>query len=243
MKLIIVILSFLLSIQVFGSDSLFLKGVDNIMENNYEKASDIFAKDAEENPSFSAFYNLGVSSGNLDDWHKAKWAFESSLKYKPLNGDAQFNAEFASKQLNNRHTWEHPFPWIERVMLGFGMSTWVFFACVSSIFLGFLIYKVTSSSNINKWFFRLIAPAVILFGVSFYGVYSINMHFNSSHYAILKKSDVPLYISPNGVESQDKLDPSDRLVILKYFKNNTWIQVQSKTNNMLWVKAENVYTY
>ena len=129
--LLSIVLSF--SFAFFGNckDSLFLKGLDGMLEEDFVKAQKDFQKDVLKSPSFASYYNLGVASGNLEEWSKAKWAFESALKYKPLNGDAQFNAQFATRKLSEDQVWSHPYPWIDRVVLGFGINVWFIFVIIS----------------------------------------------------------------------------------------------------------------
>lgn len=243
--ILLFIIVFSVSFNGQAVDSLFDTGIDDIMSKNYKKAQSGFLEDAKKQPSFSSFYNLGVASGSLGEWSKAKWAFESSLKYKPLNGDAQFNAKFASQKLTQNNIWKHPYPWHERLILGFGTTTWSILVMISSVFLGLLIFNVLSKkkSKFRKWCFRLIAPAILLFMVSFYGIYSINKHYNEERYGIMKSAEVPFYISPNGVEIQNEVDPGSRLVIMKYFKDSTWVQIKSQNNNLLWIENKNLYTY
>src|SRR5690554_2825353 len=155
MRIILTILLVFFSMTGFGRDSLFNKGLDEIMQEDYKKAQEDFLKDTKKHPSFSAYYNLGVASGKMGEWSKAKWAFESSLKYKPLNGDAQFNAKFATQKLNDKQIWEHPYPWIERVILGFGSTTWIIFASITSIALGLIVFYIIANTRrnslIKKW--------------------------------------------------------------------------------------------
>lgn len=231
----------------FTRDSLFNKGLDEIMQEDYRKAQEDFLKDTKNHPSFSSYYNLGVASGKMNEWNKAKWAFESSLKYKPLNADAQFNAKFATQKLSDNQIWNHPYPWLERVVLGFGTTVWTIFAGFSSLLLGVLIFNIVSktknNSLIKKWSIRLIIPAVLLFGLSFYGIYSVNQHYSIERYAIMRHPKVNFYISPNGVQVKDKINPASRFEIVKYFKDSLWVQVRSNGNNVLWIESDNLLTY
>jgi hypothetical protein len=242
---LLLILLFSFSLQGKTKDLLFEKGLDEIMQEEYEEAQAVFLQDAKLQPSFSSYYNLGVASGSLEEWSKAKWAFESSLKYRPLSGDAQFNAKFATQKIGENKVWKHPYPWLERVIIGFGATTWTIFVCISSLFLGFLIFNIVSKrkSNTIKWCLRLIVPSILLFVISFYGIYSINEHYNKERYAILKNQKTKFYISPNGVQIKEDIDPAIRLELMKYFKDSTWIQVRSQGKNYLWIESENLYTY
>ncbi|WP_107039419.1 tetratricopeptide repeat protein [Brumimicrobium mesophilum] len=242
---LIFILLFSWCSYVSSADSTFQIGIEDIMQEDYKKAQNDFLKSTEKQPSFSSYYNLGVASGSLNDWNKAKWAFEASLKYKPLNGDAQYNAKFATQKLSRNITWTHPYPWLERIMLGFGTTTWIIAVSISSIFLGLLIFNSLSKgkSNLKKWCIRLIIPAILIFSVAFYGIYSTNKHYNVERYAILKNSDTKFHISPNGVQIRDEISSGNRFEIVKYFKDSVWVQVKTVEHNLLWVKSEGLYTY
>lgn len=228
-----------------SNDDFFNNGLDQLLNKDYVGAKQSFLKDIEQQASYSAFYNYGVAAGELEQWHEAKWAFESALKYKPLDSDGQYNARYVTHQLSDEKIWVHPYPWLERVVLGFGSSTWWFLALVSSVFLGLLIFNIISkkSSKMQKWCWRLSFPALLIFGISFYGVYSINQHYEQERYAIIKDNTTEFYISPNGVQIQENLDPANRLSVVKYFKDSTWVQIKSEGNNHLWVEASNLLTY
>lgn len=249
MKVVFLSILFTFSITFLSNskDSLFVKGLDEMLEENYEAAQNNFHNDVLKSPSFSSYYNLGVASGGLEEWSKAKWAFESALKYKPLNGDAQFNAEFVTQKLSPKYNWTHPYPWFERVILGFGVNLWLFAVIITSVFLAILVYRVTSNpdakSTLNKWCLRLLGPALVLFLISFYGIYATNKHYTQKRFAIVKDDHTPFFISPNGVEASDNVDPGSRLKIIKFFKDDTWVQVKSDRNELLWAKSDDLYTY
>src|SRR5690554_6211134 len=91
MKVVFLSILFTFSIAFLSNskDSLFVKGLDEMLEENYDAAQNTFHNDVLKSPSFSSYYNLKVASGGLEEWSKAKWAFESALKYKPLNGRSE----------------------------------------------------------------------------------------------------------------------------------------------------------
>lgn len=229
------------------SDSLFQKGVEELVNGNYESAQKIFQEDILRNPSFSNYYNLGVTAGNLEDWNKAKWAFESALKYEPLNDDVQYNAKFATQKITQSKVWDNPYSIGKQVIIGFGSVAWIlltiFFSLCVGIFFYVIFRKEDKNNTLNKWSSRLIVPAILLFIVSFYCVYSINNHFDHQRFAILKGNNSKFYISPNGVEANNDIDPSSRLQIMKYAKDSTWVLLKSTDGNIVWVEREEVYSY
>lgn len=229
------------------SDSLFQKGIDELVKGNYQQAQNNFQQGSIENPNFSNYYNLGVTSGNLGDWSKAKWAFESALKYNPLNEDAEYNAKFATQKITQSKEWHNPYSVGKSVIIGFGSVLWIFFAILFSIFSGLFLYiifrKDKKNSVLMKWSLRLVIPAIFLFMVSYFCVYSINNHFNQQTFAILKGNDAKFFISPNGVEANNEIDLSGRYQIVKYTKDSTWVQLKSQKNNVLWIDHKEIYSY
>lgn len=229
------------------SDSLFQKGVDELVKGNNKQAQKYFQEDILKSPSFSNYYNLGITAGNIGDWNKAKWAFESALKFEPLNDDVEYNARFATQKLNKSQVWTNPYSIGEQAIVGFGSIAWTLLTIFFSLCLGLFIYVILRKSNkesaLTKWSFRLMIPAILLFIVSFFCVYSINNHFNQHRFAILKGSNSKFYISPNGVEANNDIDPSKRLQILKYAKDSTWVQLKSYNDKTLWISSEEIYRY
>ncbi len=229
--------------------TLFQKGVKELTQGNHLEAQQYFYEDIANAPSFSGYYNLGIAAGKLGDWHKAKWAFESALKYSPLNENAQYNATFATRKLNQNEVWENPYSVGEKVVVGFGSVVWVILVVFFSLCIGLLVYllilkKENNTNDIKRrWSQRLIFPFVFLFIISGICVYSINNHFKQERYAILKSNSAKFYISPNGIEVNKNVDSSLRFQIVKYSKDSTWVQLKSLKHDILWVKNENVYRY
>lgn len=229
------------------ASTLFQKGVEELTQGNYLEAQQYFHEDIEKIPSFSGYYNLGIVAGKLGDWEKAKWAFESALKYNPLNENAQYNATFATHKLNQKKVWENPYGVGKKIIIGFGSVVWVvlavFFSICTGLFLYVLINKTKKKDLKTRWSQRLIVPFSILFIVSCICIYSIHNHFNQERYAILKNSNTSFYISPNGIEINKKVNPSLRFQIEKHSEDSTWIQLKSPEHNVFWVKNKDIYRF
>lgn len=247
MKIKILVISLICFSSLYGSDSLFQKGIYELAQGNLKNAQKEFLESAIVQPSFSSFYNLGIASGNLKDWNKAKWAFESALKYNPLNNNAIYNAQFATKKLNKNIEWTHPFSWLERIIINFGALTWqllaVVFSILSGVFIFFMISKSNHNSSLRKWSFRLLLPSVLLSVIGSFGIYKLNNHFTEFRFAILKDGHPQFYISPEGVEIDQNTTPGSRLKIIRHDKDENWFQVEPESKNLLWVEKKDVYLY
>lgn len=242
--LLLIAFSFLLLPKGHCADSLFHKGVAALVHNDYSKAKALFSSLAKQSPSYSAYYNLGVAYGKLQQWNEAKWAFESALKYAPTNADAQANAAFATHKINKNKVWKHPYSWVTRIFIRFGYGLWLTIIIISSLFLGYLIYLFIvrpsiAKGKINK---QLGSIALVLFILSFFGIITINRHFSQPKYVILKPSQAEFYLSPNGVSLSPTIDWSERFVILPS-ENKEWLHITSANNKQFWVKRKNVLIY
>lgn len=240
------ILIFSFPLLCFGNDTKLKRGIDELESNNLSQAEELFYKASEESPSFVTFYNLGVVSGKLGDWAKAKWAFESALKFNPSNGDAQYNAKFASEKLTGQPNWTHPYSWNKRLIVGLGIYTWLGLEILSAIIIGlsffFILSKKDEKSKILTWSKRLIVPASIIFVLAFYCIIDYTRHFTVHQYAILKYESVKRYISPNGIELSDENTTKDRFYLLEYAEDSTWVQVSS-VDDVFWVKSNDLFVY
>jgi len=235
-----------LSFFARSQDSTFKKGVEALAEKNFETAHNLFTQDIAAAPSFSSFYNLGVAASKQKNWNEARWAFESALKYKPLNGNAQFNAEFSAHQLNKNVTWTHPYSWLERIIFGFGETVWVIISIVSAIALGILLFigigKSTSATQ-RRWGLRLFIPTALLLFIGMYSIQSINSHFKTSKYALQQPEKVNTYLSPNGVQADQIVEGYQRLSIIAYSKDSSFIRVKTLAGSPSWIESGDVLTY
>jgi len=229
-----------------GTETKYKKGLDELKKKEFRQAEMFFLEVTQEAPSFVSFYNLGVVSGELENWAKAKWAFESALKYNPSNGDAQYNAKFVSDKLNGNQNWTHPYPWSERIIVSFGIYTWLTLVLVSATFLGFSIFlfltKKNEKTTLVKWTKRLVLPVSLVFLISFYGTLNYTHHFTAHQFAVFKSDNAKLYISPNGIELSDQEVSRDRVEVIEYFEDSTWVQIRT-SDNLFWVKTKDLFVY
>lgn len=248
MKLRIIILFFCCApLFSLGQDSLFLKGEEYLLQKQYDAAEVYFMKDLQQKKNFSSFYNLGVTYGEQEDWHRAKWAFESALKYHPMDNKAQFNAEFVSHQIDSKDQWEHPYSWFLRFVLGVGSLIWSILLFIGSTVIGlYLFWNTTKRKDSRKYkrIQQLLFPFLVLMLFSLISLFAIRQHFKVNQFAIMTGEDMEIFLSPEGVEIENLKDYSGyRFRIQKYSNDGEWIQLHFPDEQFYWVKAIDVLTY
>ncbi|MCO5269733.1 MAG: hypothetical protein M9897_12645 [Brumimicrobium sp.] len=234
------------SYSIASIDTLFQKGVERLAEEDFNEARTTFKAIVEQEPSFAAYYNLGIAFARLNEWNHARWAFESALKYKPMEEDAQYNAQYALQQVNPKIEWQHPYSWYNRFVLGAGVYLWYVLALISSLLIGLAIYFSVSKYSkelVRKWINRLLPLGILLFIFSTYNVSVIKQHFNAYQFAIASRSEIKLYLSPNGLEVNEEIKYEDRFILEEYAIDSTWIHILTSENRDFWVKSEDMLVY
>lgn len=243
-KYLIALLVLVGSFHLSAEEGLFTKGLESLTKKEYSLAEQYFTQDIELEPSFSSFYNLGITYGEQEKWVEAKWAFESALKYKPANSEAQKNARFVNSQISNSHHWDHPYSWSQRLIIGIGFYPWFLLVILSSIGLGVVLFFVLSK---HKRYYRqgiqLIVPFALLFIFSAYSLFKFVHHFDILQYGIVKKEQTQLYISPEGVQWDQEIPAGKRLQILQITPDKNWIQLEDEHIGVFWVSETDVYIY
>lgn len=242
-RLLFISLVFIFTFSVNASNATFEKGVEMLALKNYAEAEQLFLEEISKSPNYSVFYNLGVAYGEQEKWLKARWAFESALKYKPLNGKAQYNAEYSVSQIDKRKIWTHPYSWGKRFVLGFGMTPWVVLAILSGLVLAWVIFIKIAYQKGDRWLHLLLGLFSVVFVISFYGIQVTNKHFGTNQYALIKNERPSLFISPNGVEVDGKITPSERLEIDSYDQDGKWIKISTDDHQSFWLKKEDLLCY
>lgn len=234
--------------SIFGIDSLFHNGLKALSNQEYTTAENIFSQLSEKQPSFISFYNLGIAAGTKKEWNKAKWAFESALKYNPSNKYAQYNAAFATNKLNTEKDWVHPYSWFDRIFLKIGNLICFIMALISSIFLGYILFKFFANNfsfNIfkNRKTLSISILSLCIFIFSLTGIIRIHQHFAAPHYILFKSQPTSYYVSPNGIKIHPKVSQAQRYNIQVISPNQKWIKVANTALESFWVKAKDVFIY
>ncbi|MEX1191295.1 MAG: hypothetical protein WEA99_04925 [Brumimicrobium sp.] len=241
---IILFYSFIASQVIGQTDSLFDEGVNALAEDNYKKAAEYFEKDIKQAPNFEGFYNLGIAKAELGKSIESLWAFESALKYKPINGSAQFNAALVFEEIEPSKEWKHPFSWYTRIISSVNLMLWISIAFIFSLVSGVIIYLIASKHQnfgLQKWSKRLIIPSILILAISIYGAIESSKHFNKLHFLYPKSENITVYIKPGGIELKDKLSFSTRYKIIS--KEGEWLEVKTNKNHSVWTKKEDVLSY
>lgn len=88
------------SLLCFGQSALISEADQAYMDNDFEKALDLYLQAAETEGSSSAlYYNIGNTYYRLNELGNAVLYYKKSLKIDPKNSDAQTNLDFVKTKL------------------------------------------------------------------------------------------------------------------------------------------------
>src|SRR5690554_1461128 len=245
-KYLLIYLLLVFSNIAFGKNAAFDQGVEHLSKKEFIEAKKSFLIAIEERPDFSAYYNLGIANGKLEDWQAARWAFEASLKYRPSSTKARYNARFATVKIDSNLEWEHPYSWVERLILAIHGYIWLILTIVAAILIGAFVYNYvakTKNTVLNKWLKRFLVPTAILFAISFFSLIYQRSLLVEPHFAIIKNKELKSYISPNGIEIEYELNPKVRLEIIDSFEDDLWLYVKSEDKTAIWVRSSDLYWF
>lgn len=245
-KYLVIYLLVVFSSFAFGKNTAFDKGVEHLSKKEYGEAKKSFLVAIQEKPDFSAYYNLGIANGKLEDWQAARWAFEASLKYRPSSSKALYNARFATIKIDTDLDWKHPYSWGERMVLGIHGYIWLFLTISSALLLGVFLFSYISGNDKNiwyKWQKRFLIPSILLFAISFFSINYQRSLLIEPHFAIVKNQKLKSYISPNGIEIEFELNPKVRLEVIDTFEDDSWLYVKSENTTAIWVRSSDLYSF
>ena len=102
-KLIIIFTTLISLINTNASESLFIQGNEEYINENYEMAISLYDSIISNGfESSELFYNLGNCYYKKQDWANAIWYYEKSLKQNAANENASYNLEITNLKIIDR---------------------------------------------------------------------------------------------------------------------------------------------
>lgn len=221
----------------------FLQGVEAMSQHDYKAAILHFENDIEQAPSYEAYYNLGLSYFEIEDFAAALWAMEHAYYLKPSSKDAKHNATQILQNLKQNKTWEDPFSNWTKFTVRVGALFWLMLSILISVAAGLLFFMANTSKHLRakKQFFTVLSIAVVLLLFTVLAGKHASNHFEHEHYVLPKKSEVTTFLSPNGLTLDEILMLGDRYQILE--RQDNWIKIEFEKEHPLWVHADDVFYY
>jgi len=244
----LLLITYFFSVVAFGfaqeKDSLYNKGLEALSKKNYKSAQEYFIQNVEISPSFEGYYNLGFAYAEQKKWIESLRANEAALKYDPTNSKAIYNAKFSLEKISPDADWIHPYSWTTRIILSAGETTWFILMLVSSLIVAVSIYFLVTQKRGNSkslWSKRLIIPFVIILVISVFCFNETMNHYQKIRYAYALVKETTVYLSPEGLEVDENLPKSKRLIVVQ--NQDDWAQVFTPDSRTFWVKKEDLWIY
>ena len=234
MKKLILYISILISVGVFGQEDLFNAGNQAYAEENYDLAIESYNQViAQDIFSTELYYNLGNAYYRNGDLGEAIWAYEVSLKIDPSNEDAKSNLKFAGAKTVDRIDSHRPGlgSWLIGLLFGPMINVWAWISIAASFLLGIsfvMFFKAKGRKGRNLGMFVGTSAALLL-------IFSLmTAHFHKASLmtkteAVIVNEKVEIKISP--LESATKsfeLNEGTKVNILD--ENGEWSQIEVNGN-------------
>lgn len=214
-----------------------------LKEGSYKTVIDSIEPTLSNNTTFSSYYNLGIAYEKSGFHYKALWAFENALKIDPSSSEAQHNANFVFGKIAKNEEWEHPFSWTERMIVAFS-RLWTPLLIVSMIILALIVFLRMGKVTVNKanwiqksWLLWLLLAVIALFSIN-----KLNNHFTHHQRVIIENREQPVFLSPNGIPAEDKIELPIRATVNSYSEDSSYISILLGKETY-WINNERTLVY
>lgn len=242
-RCVLIVLGVFLATYSTSQSSNFERGLKAVVDSNYSKAIEIFAKDYEEQPSVATTFNLGVVHLRRNDYKRALFAFERGLMKAPYDTDLKVNARYAFRKVNPKETWSHPVPALIRLLYVLPFYGWLSLAVLFSLISAFAVYGIFAhrkETSWHSWSHRLVIPGIGLLLIVLVILITLSNFHNRDHYGFVN-TEQELYLHPDGMKTSLQI-PAGKVNILHYNGDSTWVKVRF-SNHQGWVAKNVLNTY
>lgn len=245
MKIYIMVISFLFGFTVLAAEeNTFSKGIKAHSEHLYEEAAVFFLEAINEDSSnISAYYNYGLSSIGVESFGKAIWAFESVLKFKPNDLQAQEKIEYCYERLDAPTNYTPLLNGFSSILYSFSSNTWSILAILFSLVTAgsIILWKLNKILSFNK---ILISLGAISFIVCISSILLAKNTYEFTHEhnnAIVISSNASSYYDASSI-SELTITEGTRLSVLST-KNDSLLEVMDANQKTHLVKTSEVWLF
>lgn len=229
-------ITLMIASPVFGQSSL----ADSLYNHGqYAKATVIYQAQIKQQPTFTAYYNLGNAYYRQHQYANAMLAYQRALKLNPSNNDAKFNIAFLQTKLTdapnnieesiievwgaklrdklNSHQW--------------GILSLMFFLTIG---VGCVIFRISKKSKRRKLAFAFIALSFAGFILCIdLGVWQWR-EYNNTERAVITANETNMHTSPDNMSKHTQtLHEGSVVTIIEH--NNNWLQVETSNKTRGWI--------
>lgn len=213
-----------------------------MQKEDYPKAVQLYeAMTTDGQGSYSLFVNLGTAYSKLENFGKARLAFERALKIQPRGSEALNNIAFVKDQLSDEIIEVKPFfmyRWWQALAMVFSSNIWLILNILFLILSLYLLYEyLLGSKKLNK------KKVFYGFAISLF-FFFLSLGLGSSRKYHLQRSDTAIILNLTELhlgaddksESVSTLLPGHKIIILD--KIGDWYKVSKLDKEQGWIKAE-----
>ncbi len=242
----IILFVFLLGIFVPSfAQNKFSEGIKAFEESEFENASVLFHAHIDEFPlDYLAYYNLGNAYYHQKKYPHALWAFEKSLKINPRFEDAAMNAKMSYKRTGLHGEWKHADSIFTRLLFGLQKNFWAMITLGITLIISISLYLFFTSSKPGVKRALLLTNGITGFFLVVVLVLALlhKNHLTSENHGIIVVATANAKASPDENEKTLFAIPGgQKVVILRTL--DEWVEVRISTENVGWLKYEDLKTF
>lgn len=241
---VVAIMLFVCHTYAATPENLYKKGCDLYSKNEFRAAAHEFEEAAKSVESSDIYYNLGNCHYRLNDYPKARLAFERAIKIDPSNQDAKYNLRLVVAKINSSGIQSQSFisSWTNDFVHSRSISQWAI--CALTLFamtLVFaLLYILGNTVRLRKIAFFAALACMFATAISFVCA-GIQTHGKDipSEAIVIRQSDVRQSPSANSKALQQIL-PGSKIKLIKGTMLNGWQQISLGDGQKGWISTHNI---
>lgn len=234
----------IVSVTAAGYDEDYNKACSLYSQNEYHAAADAFESLSLKVKSGDVFYNLGNCYYRLNDYPKARLAYERAVRVEPSNSDAKYNLKIVVAKIKSAGAMPQSFisSWAHDLVYSCSVGQWTAYAVVAFalVLVALALFLFGGRLWVRKTAFFAGVVFVLTFAafMTFAGVETYNGDV-SSEAIVLQQADVRQSPSDNAKTLQQML-PGAKVSLTRESGVGSWRQVSLSGGQKGWIKLSDI---
>ncbi len=247
LKIVAIIAPLLLFCSVCGAatpEIYYQKGCDLYSKNEFRAAAQEFENAAKNIQSADVYYNLGNCHYRLNDYPRARLAYERAVKIDPSNQDAKYNLKITVAKIKSTGAQSQSFisSWANNFVHSRSIGQWAVYAMILFAFMlaCVLLYRFGNALWLRKGAFFTAVFCLFFMIVSLVcaGVQTSNVNLPSEA-IILQQSEVRQSPSDNSKTLQQML-PGAKIRLIRGTSVKNWQQISLGEGQKGWIATKDI---
>lgn len=226
------------------TDNHYQKGCDLYSKNEFRAAAQEFEHAAKNIRSADIYYNLGNCHYRLNDYPRARLAYERAVKIDPSNQDAKYNLKITVAKIKTTGAQSQSFisSWANDFVHSRSISQWAVYAVVlfALMLACVLLYRFANALWLRKGAFFSAGICLFLMIVALVcaGVQTSNGN-TPSEAIVIQQSDVMQSPSDNSKALQHIL-PGAKIKLVRGTSIKGWQQISLGEGQKGWIATKDI---